>query len=81
VAARFNHACIPKANIAYEYDDGLLVMSVLADRIPQGEELTISYFQTAENPIKLYKNYGFRCRCGACDGVSDADVARLSGSW
>lgn len=80
IAARFNHACHPADNITYTYDPSLscLVMSVLAERIPAGEELTISY--GSHKPSTLYLWYGFRCRCGACPGMTDEEVRRLENS-
>ncbi|CAM1510120.1 Fc.00g004550.m01.CDS01 [Cosmosporella sp. VM-42] len=89
IAARFNHACNPKDNIEYTYNDnddsnrggnetqdsGYLEMSVKVDWIPAGQELTISYGR--RRPLDLYLTYGFRCQCGACAGLSDKELQAL----
>ncbi|KAI9171876.1 hypothetical protein HJFPF1_01367 [Paramyrothecium foliicola] len=82
VAARFNHACYPAQNIMYRYDRqlGWLEFTVMVESILMGEELTISY-GTDLTPIQLYLNYGFRCQCGACPGLSDAGIESLATEW
>lgn len=82
IAARFNHACEPSHNIDYVFDDenGCLSLTVRADRVFKGEELTISYGR-GRTPGILYLWYGFRCQCGACPGLSDAEVWELTSPW
>lgn len=82
IAARFNHACSPLQNVAFAYnrEKECLTLTVRAERITKGEELTISY-GIGRTPAELYVWYGFRCHCGACSGLSDKEVARLSGQW
>ncbi|KOS23347.1 SET and MYND domain-containing protein 4 [Escovopsis weberi] len=78
IAARFNHACSPANNIDFRFDRdrGHLTLTVGADRIAAGEEMTISY-GSGRSPLELYVWYGFRCRCGACGGLSDAELERF----
>lgn len=82
IAARFNHACHPKRNVTYAFDpdSNALELSVQAELVAAGEELTISYGDR-RTPSDLYLWYGFRCRCGACAGLSEADVSALENQW
>ncbi|KAK5992946.1 hypothetical protein PT974_06371 [Cladobotryum mycophilum] len=82
IAARFNHACHPANNIDFRYDHerGYLNMTVRVDKILAGEELRISYGNDRPPDI-LYSWYGFRCRCGACKGLSDEEFRRLTDQW
>lgn len=82
VAARFNHACCPAHNVDYHFhhESGCLELVVKAHRVAAGEELRISYGMD-RTAAELYMTYGFRCRCGACRGLSDADVRRLTSQW
>ena len=82
IAARFNHACKPSNNVRYEYDEqrGVLRFIIAADGVLQGDELKIAYRED-QCPELLYRHYGFRCCCGACDGLSDDDVASLKVKW
>lgn len=81
IAARFNHACRPMNKIEYSFNTELdcLEMSVKADTISAGDELTISYGN--RTPRDLYLAYGFRCRCGACSGLSDSEVHKINFQW
>lgn len=82
IAARFNHACHPSQNIQYVWDEDceVLALTVRVDHIPKDTELTISY-GTDRTPAELYLWYGFRCRCGACSGLSDEALHRLTSQW
>ncbi|KAF5674737.1 hypothetical protein FHETE_2811 [Fusarium heterosporum] len=78
IASRFNHSCYPKQNVSYYYSDigNILEMEIRADTVQAGEELTISY-GILRTPIDLYFRYGFKCRCGACAGVSEEDLQEI----
>ncbi|RCI08301.1 hypothetical protein L249_8346, partial [Ophiocordyceps polyrhachis-furcata BCC 54312] len=82
IAARFNHACYPAHNVRFYFDheSDCLVLRVRAERVAAGEELRISYGRD-RTVAELYMTYGFRCRCGACPGLSDRDVQRLTSQW
>ncbi|KFA65581.1 hypothetical protein S40285_04328 [Stachybotrys chlorohalonatus IBT 40285] len=82
IAARFNHACSPTQKVLYEFDEknDCIVMTVRADHVAAGEELTISYGNDW-SPLMLYHLYGFMCRCGACPGLSEAEVMSSSAQW
>lgn len=82
IAARFNHACRPSNNVRFEHDadQGCLRLVTVADTVHQGDELTISY-GLDRLPYQLYRAYGFKCSCGACDGLSDDDVERFQVRW
>ncbi|KAI1879968.1 hypothetical protein JX265_001589 [Neoarthrinium moseri] len=75
VAARFNHACKPKDNILYVYDQRhkAIVFSAARD-ILAGEELTITY---GKGPRELYLEYGFICKCGGCTSLTDEQIAAM----
>lgn len=58
-------------------------MSFVTTRdILAGEELTITY---GGRPIELYVRYGFICKCGGCESLTDDDIKRyndhLWGRW
>ncbi|KAF5000090.1 hypothetical protein FGRMN_2024 [Fusarium graminum] len=78
IASRFNHSCYPKQNVNYYYSDigNILEMEIRADTVQVGEELTISY-GILRTPTDLYFRYGFKCRCGACAGVSEEDLQEI----
>lgn len=73
VAARLNHACRPANNVEFHYRAGCLVMHVEADIIREGDELKISY-GPRRSPYQLWMQYGFQCRCGACEGIDDEEL-------
>lgn len=74
-AARFNHACKTRNNVAYVYDRhrDVIIFSTNRD-VQSGEELTIDY---GKGPVELYVEYGFMCRCGGCTPLTDAQLASL----
>ncbi|KAK7914300.1 hypothetical protein PG985_012003 [Apiospora marii] len=79
VAARFNHACNPRNNVSYKFDnkhDGgkRRITFTMTRDVPAGTELTITYGSCRE---ELYCQWGFVCQCGGCVPLSDEDVARL----
>ncbi|KAF4444965.1 hypothetical protein F53441_11019 [Fusarium austroafricanum] len=78
IASRFNHACYPKQNINYSYNNfrKVLEMTVRAEAIKEGEELTISYGMQL-TPADLFYRYGFKCRCGGCAGFTDAEEREM----
>ncbi|OAA82251.1 SET domain protein [Akanthomyces lecanii RCEF 1005] len=83
IAARFNHACEPRDNIHWAYDTArrrLRLWVGVEEGIAEGEELKICYGRT-KTPELLYRWYGFRCACGACEGLSDQEVDRFSVKW
>lgn len=82
VAARFNHACCPAHNVDFRFDaeSNCLELVVKAHQVVAGEELRITYGKD-RTAAELYMTYGFRCRCGACRGLSDRDVWRLTSQW
>jgi hypothetical protein len=82
IASRFNHNCHPAQNIHYEFDKekGCLELTVRAERIAAGQELTISY-GAGRTPLLLFLWYGFRCRCGSCAGLSDEEFAAINDPW
>lgn len=79
IASRFNHACHPSDTITYTYNTTTktLELFVQAEMIPAGQELTISY-GFKRTPLELFCRYGFRCGCGACEGVEDDELLE---SW
>ncbi|PHH60198.1 hypothetical protein CDD81_1978 [Ophiocordyceps australis] len=82
VAARFNHACHSAQNVDFFYDSyrECLVLYVRAQEVAAGAELTITYGK-GRTPLDLWDTYGFRCRCGACPGLSDGDVLHRKSQW
>lgn len=79
IASRFNHACQPKNNVSYKYDErrGVLNMTTIK-RISAGTELLICY---GGSPDSLYLRFGFQCACGACAGLSDDAYKRANDIW
>lgn len=75
-ASRFNHACKPARNIEYAVngETGVITFKVCLDVIPAGTELTVNY---GGSPAQLYRNFGFICRCGGCDSLTDDDIKRM----
>ncbi|KAG5934596.1 hypothetical protein E4U60_003670 [Claviceps pazoutovae] len=69
VASRFNHACHPSQNVHFSFDrnSGLLILSIRAKHVAEGEELKVSY-GIDRTPEDLYHLYGFICQCGTCSG-------------
>ncbi|KAK0617850.1 hypothetical protein B0T17DRAFT_509442 [Bombardia bombarda] len=76
IASRFNHACEPKRNVKYAYDNrhGVITFAVCDYLIPAGTELLVTY---GGSPASLYHNYGFRCVCGGCKTLTDKDIEAL----
>lgn len=62
-------------NISYVYDraHNAIVFSVEHD-IEAGEELFINY---GKDPVWLYIEYGFCCKCGGCQPLTDTEIASL----
>ncbi|KAI0141640.1 hypothetical protein GGR57DRAFT_403564 [Xylariaceae sp. FL1272] len=52
---------------------GYMVFKTTRD-VAAGEELFIRY---AQGPDALYYNWGFRCECGACEGITEAECFEL----
>ncbi|KAM3464972.1 hypothetical protein MY5147_006654 [Beauveria neobassiana] len=77
LAARFNHACEPANNVHYAYDAARRRMQFWVapegGGVAEGQELTICYGR-GKTPDLLYRWYGFRCGCGACEGVSEQEM-------
>ena len=49
--------------------------------VPAGTELTICY---GGQPRVLFTKWGFRCRCGGCSPLTDAEceeITSLSENW
>ncbi|KAF5562844.1 SET domain-containing protein [Fusarium napiforme] len=71
---RMNHSCTP--NICWVYDEPTGFMEVYAVRdIDKDEEITNSYIEVAishEARTKELSNWGFTCRCTACEGPDAA---------
>ena len=75
VASRFNNACCPRNNVSYAYDSRTKCMRFKADKdIPTGTELTINY---GGQPRVLFTKWGFRCTCGACSPLTDAECQEI----
>ncbi|KAF9770692.1 hypothetical protein IL306_011707 [Fusarium sp. DS 682] len=74
IASRFNHSCHPSQNVEYHFNniEEVLEMTVKADVIKEGEELTISY-GVGLTPSELFYRYGFKCQCGGCPGWTEED--------
>ncbi|KAI0008719.1 hypothetical protein F4779DRAFT_641435 [Xylariaceae sp. FL0662B] len=76
VTARFNHACKPANNVSYYISRrGNLIILHMNQDVEAGTELCISYGEVS--PAELYRSWGFRCACGSCPSLSDADMAEL----
>jgi hypothetical protein len=71
---RMNHSCTP--NICWVYDEPTDFMEVYAVRdIDKDEEITNSYIEVATSHqvrIRELSNWGFTCRCAACEGPDAA---------
>ncbi|KAM3432508.1 hypothetical protein NHJ13734_006823 [Beauveria thailandica] len=85
LAARFNHACEPANNVYYAYDATRRRMRFWVapeggGGVAEGEELTICYGR-GKTPGLLYRWYGFRCGCGACEGVSEQEMGSFEVIW
>ncbi|KAM3555301.1 hypothetical protein MY1884_005663 [Beauveria asiatica] len=85
LAARFNHACEPANNVHYAYDATRRRMRFWVapeggGGVAEGEELTICYGR-GKTPGLLYRWYGFRCGCGACEGVSEQEMDSFEVIW
>lgn len=78
ISARLNHACSPANNVEFHYDQalGCLVLTVSAEIIPAGKEITTCYGPN-RSPFRLWDQYGFQCRCGACPGISDEELRKI----
>ncbi|KAJ8124179.1 hypothetical protein ONZ43_g32 [Nemania bipapillata] len=71
VASRFNHACYQRDNVDYSFDKVKRCMVfVTKKKISAGSELFIRY---GSDPQHLYATWGFRCTCGGCPGLSEAE--------
>ncbi|KAI8961985.1 hypothetical protein F5Y11DRAFT_324291 [Daldinia sp. FL1419] len=75
VAARFNHACGNAKSIKYRIIQDNIIEFRMAKDVPAGTELTISYGR--HSPSVLYTLWGFRCACGGCKPLTDAQIERL----
>lgn len=78
VGCLFNHSCAPNLNVQYSTaNDETLSVVALRD-IAAGEELTISYIDTAlPNAVRqqqLFEHYLFECGCPRCVTESSAAV-------
>ncbi|KAM3516200.1 hypothetical protein MY11210_000222 [Beauveria gryllotalpidicola] len=84
LAARFNHACEPANNVHYAYDAARRRMRFWVapegGGVAEGQELTICYGR-GKTPDLLYRWYGFRCRCGACEGVTEQEMDSFKVKW
>ncbi|KAL0934744.1 set domain-containing protein 5 [Colletotrichum truncatum] len=69
VAARFNHSCEPMVEYKYCAKEEVLVFTVRAWEVEEGQELTISY---GKDPSVLYYRFGFNCSCGYCSGFDES---------
>jgi SET domain-containing protein len=75
VASRFNHACADRNNVEYSYDNKKnCMLFVTTDKIKAGDELFIRY---GADPRHLFINWGFRCKCGGCRGISDKEARAI----
>ncbi|KAI1153156.1 hypothetical protein F4825DRAFT_474938 [Nemania diffusa] len=85
VSSRFNHACNHRNNVDYAYDGAKKCMVFMTKtKILAGSELFIRY---GSDPQHLYATWGFRCACGGCAGISEADCKAMNslpvtdGAW
>ncbi|KAI1077404.1 hypothetical protein F5B20DRAFT_274398 [Whalleya microplaca] len=75
VAARFNHACRPANSVTYWISDtGSLIVFYMSKDVEAGTELCISYGLLS--PLELYTYWGFRCACGGCTPLTDAEITQ-----
>lgn len=89
-ASRFNHSCIPNANVTWNPEIGLdnqgrLTVHAIRD-IAFGEEVVIdyqcSYKARAARMQELRNDYGFDCTCPICDTQSPvATQSELNRQW
>ncbi|KAI1649892.1 uncharacterized protein F4817DRAFT_369300 [Daldinia loculata] len=75
IAARFNHACGQVSSVKYRIAQNNIIELRMAKDVPASTELTISY--GSMSPSSLYALWGFRCACGGCRPLTDAEVKRL----
>ncbi|KAI0847084.1 hypothetical protein F5Y00DRAFT_263896 [Daldinia vernicosa] len=75
IAARFNHACGQARSVKYCIAQDNIIELRMAKDVPASTELTISYGPIS--PSNLYTLWGFRCACGGCRPLTDAEVKRL----
>ncbi|KAG4221845.1 hypothetical protein PC116_g29679 [Phytophthora cactorum] len=75
VAAKFNHACGQMRSVKYTIAENNIIELRMAKDVPAGTELTISYGPVS--PSNLYTLWGFRCACGGCKPLTDAQVKKL----
>ncbi|KAI1465413.1 uncharacterized protein F4812DRAFT_438619 [Daldinia caldariorum] len=77
IAARFNHACGQVRSVNYHTTPNNNIMEFrMAKDVSAGTELTISYGPLP--PANLYLMWGFRCACGGCKPLTDAQVKKLN---
>ncbi|RYP41106.1 hypothetical protein DL767_001267 [Monosporascus sp. MG133] len=75
VASRFNNACRPRNNVDYYIDKARhSIILKTRTKIPVGTELTIYY---GAQPRTLLSKWGFRCRCGACQPLTDEECQAI----
>ena len=71
-ASRINHSCVPNASYAWNEELQRLTVHATVD-IPQNKEIFVNYNvgdyleTTIQRQQGLRKDYGFDCRCPACD--------------
>ncbi|KAI1657799.1 hypothetical protein F4813DRAFT_359630 [Daldinia decipiens] len=75
IAARFNHACGQVSSVKYRIARNNIIELRMGKDVPASTELTISYGPMS--PSSLYTLWGFRCACGGCRPLTDAEVKRL----
>ncbi|KAK6949272.1 hypothetical protein Daesc_009346 [Daldinia eschscholtzii] len=75
IAAKFNHACGQMRSVKYTITENNIIELRTAKDVPAGTELTISYGPVS--PSNLYTLWGFRCACGGCKPLTDAQVKKL----
>ncbi|KAI1807047.1 hypothetical protein F4811DRAFT_550276 [Daldinia bambusicola] len=76
IAARFNHACGQVRSVKYHITPNNIIELRMAKDVLAGTELTISYGPLP--PANLYLMWGFRCACGGCKPLTDAQVEKLN---
>ena len=74
-AARINHSCIPNAIFSYLSNSKNPVQFYAIRPIPRNREITTSYSRNIflprlERKRRLRLDYGFECRCEACEPMS-----------
>ncbi|RYP61151.1 hypothetical protein DL771_010225 [Monosporascus sp. 5C6A] len=75
VASRFNNACRPRNNVDYHIDKARHSITFKTrTNVPAGTELTIFY---GAQPRTLLSKWGFRCRCGACQPLTDEECQEI----